>query len=234
MTLHLGCKSITERGNVVWRQTLALLLTLTLTVQLTDLTRKSYLELLEISPGLRFSEKDYENAHNKLEKDEESEQDRLEKTEDTLKDQIKASRKQLDSLNKSGSRDTAAKKNERQKLHCKILDLEAQLRDTETERTQGVPILFENRFAKLDLIQKWPPRKQEIERLIASGQARNREFGDVEDIGIRIVGEGQQNDIKTGEEAIREMKSLQLMAKEVQDKELQQYVANLGATIAKT
>jgi predicted Zn-dependent protease len=83
------------------------------------------------------------------------------------------------------------------------------------------------------LIQKWPARKQEIERLIASGQARNREFGDVEDIGIRIVGEGQQNDIKTGEDAIREMKSLQLMPKEVQDKELEQYVANLGATIAK-
>ena len=87
------------------------------------------------------------------------------------------------------------------------------MRDTETERNQGVPILFENRFAKLDLIQKWPPRKQEIERLIASGQARNREFGDVEDIGIRIVGEGQQNDIKTGEEAIRDMKFLQLMPK---------------------
>ena len=150
----------------MWRQTLALLLTLALTVQLPDLTRKSYLELLEISPGLRFSEKDYENAHDKLEKDKESEQDRLEKTEDTLKDQIKASRKQLDYLNKSGSRDTDAQKDERQKLHCKILDLEAQLRDTETERNQGVPILFENRFAKLDLIQRWPARKHEIERLI--------------------------------------------------------------------
>jgi hypothetical protein len=94
----------------VWRQTLALLLTLALTVQLPDLTRKSYLELLEISPGLRFSERDYENAHDKLEKDKESEQDRLEKTEDTLKDQIKASRKQLDSLNKSGSKIPPPKK----------------------------------------------------------------------------------------------------------------------------
>jgi Zn-dependent protease with chaperone function len=222
-----------RKGDAVWQQILALVLTLALVVQLPDLTRKSYLELLEISPGLKFSEKDYENARDKLEKDKESEQDRLEKTEDKLKDQIKASRKQLDSLNKSGSRDTAAQKDERQKLHCRILDLEAQLRETETERNQGVPVLFENRFAKLDLIQKWPVRKQEIERLIVSGQARNREYGDVEDIGIRIVGEGQQDDIKTGEEAIREMKSLQLMPREIEDKELQQYVKNLGATIAK-
>jgi len=217
----------------VWRRILALILTAALSVQLPDLTRKSYLELLELSPTLKFSEKDYDTARDKLESDKESEQDRLEKAEDKLNDQIKATQKQLDSLNKSGSRDTASQKDERQRLHCQILDLEGQLRDTETERKQGVPILFENRFAKLDLIRNWPTRKQEIERLIAAGQARNREYGDVEDIGVRIVGEGQQDDIKTGEEAIREMKSLQLMPKEIQDKELRQYVETLAAAIAK-
>ena len=217
----------------MWRRILALILTAALSVQLPDLTRKSYLELLELSPTLKFSEKDYDTARDKLESDKESEQDRLEKAEDKLNDQIKAARKQLDSLNKSGSRDTASQKDQRQRLHCQILDLEGQLRYTETERKQGVPILFENRFAKLDLIRSWPTRKQEIERLIAAGQARNREYGDVEDIGIRIVGEGQQDDIKTGEEAIREMKTLQLMPKEIQDKELKQYVETLAATIAK-
>ncbi|HLH30208.1 MAG TPA: M48 family metalloprotease [Terriglobia bacterium] len=217
----------------MWRQILALILTAALTLQLPDLTRKSYLELLQLSPTLKFSEKDYDSAREKLEKDKESEQDRLEKAEDKLNDQIKASRKQLDSLNKASSRDTASQKDERQRLHCQILDLEGQLRDTETERKQGVPILFENRFAKLDLIRNWPTRKQEIERLIATGQARNREYGDIDDIGIRIVGENQQDDIKTGEDAIREMKSLQLMPKEIQDKELSRYIETLAATLAK-
>ena len=217
----------------MWRQILVLILAANLTLQLLDLTRKSYLELLDLSPTLKFSEKDYDRAHEKLGSEKESEQDRLEKAEDKLNDQIKASRKQLDSLNKSGSRDTAAQKDERQRLHCQILDLEGQLRDTETERKQGVPILFDNRFAKLDLIRNWPTRKQEIARLIESGQARNRKFGDVEDIGVRIVGEGQKDDIKTGEDAIRQMKSLQLMPKEIQDKELKQYVEALAATIAR-
>jgi len=217
----------------VWRRILALVLMAPLTVQLPDLTRRSYLELLELSPTLKFSGKDYDRARDKLESDKESEQHRLEKTEDKLNGQIKASRKQLDSLNRSGSRDTASQKDERQRLHCEILDLEGQLRDTETERKQGVPILFENRSAKLDLIRNWPARKQEIERQIASGQARNRKYGDVEDIGIRIVGEGQQDDIKTGEEAVGEMKSLQLMPKESQDREVKEYVETLAATIGK-
>jgi Zn-dependent protease with chaperone function len=224
---------VPKGGIVVWQKILVLILTADLTVQLPDLTRKSYLELLELSPTLKFSDKDYDRAHEKLDSEKESEQDRLEKAEDKLNDQIKASRKQLDSLNKSGSRDTAVQKDERQRLHCQILDLEGRLRDTETERKQGVPILFDNRFAKLDLIRNWPTRKQEIAQLIELGQARNRKYGDVEDIGVRVVGEGQKDDIKTGEEAIRQMKSLQLMPKEVQDKELKQYVETLAATIAK-
>ena len=215
------------------RRLLALILAAGLTMQLPDLTCKSYLELLELSPRLKFSTKDYERARDRLKSDKESEQERLEKSEVQLKNRIKASRKQLDSLNKTSSRDTASNTDERRELHCTILDLEAQLRDTETQREKGMPIVFENRFAKLDLIRNWPARKLEIERTIASGQARGREHGDVEDIGIRVVGEGQEKDIKTGEEAIREMKSLHLMPAEVEDKALTEYVETLGGTIGK-
>jgi hypothetical protein len=216
----------------VLRQILAVLL-IPVLVQLPDLTRKSYLELLETAGKLTFTEKDFDIARDKLESEKEAEQERLEKVEDKLNDQIDASRKQLDSLNKSGSKDTPSQATQRQELHCKILDLQAKLRDTETERKQGVPILFENRFAKLDLIRNWPARKAEIERTIASGQARSRPHGDVEDIGIRVIGEGQEKDIKTGDDAIREMKSLQLMPQEVQDKELKEYVGKLADQITR-
>jgi len=202
-------------------------------VQLPDLTRKSYLELLETSGKLKFTEKDFDSARDKLESEKESEQDRLEKLADKLNDQIDVVRKQLDSMNKSSSKDTASQAAHRQELHCKILDLQAQVRDTETERKKGVPTLFENRFAKLDLIRNWPARKAEIERIIGSGQARSRTHGDVEDIGIRVVGEGQESDIKTGNDAIREMKSLNLMPKEIEDKELKAYVEQLAGVIAR-
>lgn len=216
----------------MFRQILSVAL-IGLLIQLPDLTRKSYLELLETSHKLTFTEKDYDSARDKLESEKESEQDRLEKLADKLNDQIDANRKQLDSLNKSGSKDTPSQAAQRQEFHCKILDLQAQLRDTETERKQGIPITFENRFAKLDLIRNWPSRKAEIERTIASGQARSRPHGDVEDIGIRVVGEGQENDIKMGDDAIREMKTLQLMPKEVEDKELKEYVQKLAETIGR-
>ena len=216
----------------MFRQILSVVL-IGLLIQLPDLTRKSYLELLETSHKQTFTEKDYDSARDKLESEKESEQDRLEKQADKLNDQIDASRKQLDSLNKSGSKDTPSQAAQRQDLHCKILDLQAQLRDTETERKQGLPITFENRFAKLDLIRNWPSRKAEIERTIASGQARSRTHGDVEDIGIRVVGEGQADDIKMGNDAIREMKTLQLMPKEVEDKELKEYVQKLAETIGR-
>jgi Zn-dependent protease with chaperone function len=222
-----------DREDAMSRRLLALFLAGALTIQLPDLTRKSYLDLLEFSPTPKFSDRDYDRAREKLKEEKESEQTRLEKLEDRLKDQIKSNRKQLDSLNKSSSRDTSAQAEARKNLHCGILDLEAQLRDLETQREKGVPVLFENRFAKLDLIRYWPARQQEIERKIQSGQARSRQHGDVEDIGVRVIAEGQEEDIKTGQDAIREMKSQHLMPEEIQDKELKDYVEKLAESIAR-
>ena len=91
---------------------------------------------------------------------------------------------------------------------------------------------FDNKLAKLDLIEDWPSRRAEIDRILESGEARKRRFGDVEDIGIRVLREGQEKDIKVGKEAMRDMRSSGLMPPEVDDEELTAYVSELAKNIA--
>ncbi len=199
---------------------------------LTELVNKPYLELLELAPALKFSSKEVENFRQQLEKEKEREEKRLEQAEQQLKKQAEQARQQLRELNKRASRDSEEMTLQRRKLHCQILQLESEMRQKKTEREQGVPVAYENKRAKLDLIEQWPAKKREIEQVLASGRARERRYGDVEDIGIRKVGEGQEKDIKLGEDAIREMKAYGLVPPEVEDKELKAYLQQLADSIA--
>ena len=54
----------------------------------------------------------------------------------------------------------------------------------------------------------------------------------MEDIGLRVLKEGQEKDIKTGEEAIREMRASGMMPPEVENEELTDYVQQLAKKIA--
>jgi hypothetical protein len=200
--------------------------------RLAELVTKRYLELLELSSLRTFSTKEIEDFKQQLEKEKEAEEKRLEGVERELKKQLEQARKQLNELNKRASRDTEEITEERRKLHCRILKLEAEMRQKKTEREQGVPIAYDNKRAKLDLIQQWPAKKKEIAQSVASGRARERRFGDVEDIGIRQLGEGQEKDVKLGQDAINEMKAYGLMPPEVEDKELTAYIRHLADSIA--
>jgi Zn-dependent protease with chaperone function len=197
-----------------------------------ELVNQSYLELLEQAKEVVFSTSAIEAFKKQLEKEKEAEQKRLEQEEKQLKQQLEQTKKQLEALNKQSSRDTAEMTAQRKKLHCSILKLEREITKKRTERNHGVPVVYENKFAKLYLIQQWPAKKKEIEKAIASERARERKFGDVEDIGFRSVGEGQEKDIKLGEEAIRDIKSSNLMPPEIEDKEIVAYVQRLAETIA--
>lgn len=202
------------------------------TYQLRELLEKSYLELLDIAPQVSFSEREVAELKKQLDRELESEKKRLEREEEQLKRQIEAARRQLNELNKGASRDTEEMTERRRKLHCQILKLEREMLQKKAEREHGLPIAYENKRAKLDLIQSWPAKKREIEQAIAEGRARQRPFGDVEDIGIRKVGEGQEKDIPAGEDAIRQLKAYGLMPPELEDKELKSYLQKLADLIA--
>jgi predicted Zn-dependent protease len=110
--------------------------------------------------------------------------------------------------------------------------MELELTKIKTARDQGVPVAYENKFAKLDLLGEWPAKKKEIETNIASEHARDRRWGNVEDIGVRVIAEGQEKDIKVGERAVQEMKAYGMMPPEVEDKEIKGYVEKLAHTVA--
>jgi Skp family chaperone for outer membrane proteins len=203
-----------------------------------QMVQKSYLDLLEMQTIPKFSPDEIKAVQDQLEKERKTEQDRLKKEEQRIEKELKVLRDQLKDLNKKASRDDSADGKERDVLHCRILQLEAALSKARLEREHGMPIGFQNKLAKLELIQQWPAIRAGIEQKIEAERARERRYGDVEDIGVRDLGiedlaRKQNEDIKTGQDAIREMKSQGLMPPEVEDKELVNYVQELSKTIAR-
>jgi hypothetical protein len=199
---------------------------------LAHLVSKSYLDLLEIAAALPFSASEIEAYKQSLEREKEAEKKRLEQEEKSLKAQIEQARQQLAALNKRASRDTKDMAAERNQWQCRIYKLERDLTEKKAAREHGLPLTYDNKKAKLELLQQWPTKQKEIADIIASGRARQRPHGDVEDIGLRKVGEGQEKDIKLGQDAINDMKMYGLMPPEVEDKALNAYVRQLADTLA--
>jgi len=199
---------------------------------LSQLVNRPYLELLEIAPSLSFKSEEFEALRNDLKSQRKSEIERLQKEEKELDRKLEELRNQLKSLNKEASTDSPKMAERRNAMHCEILRLEKARGEKRVERQHGVPVAFDNKLAKADLIQQWPAKKSEIDRMVAQGRARDRQFGDVEDIGVRKISEDQEKDIKLGEEAIRNMKTYSLMPPELEQKEAVAYVRGIAERIA--
>jgi hypothetical protein len=199
---------------------------------LSQLLNRPYLELLEFAPTVSFRPQEFETLRKELARQREAETERLKKGEKDLDVRLEALRDQLKSLNKEASSDNAKMADRRRIVHCEIVRLEKARAEKGLEREHGMPVVFDNKLAKADLIERWPAKKIEIDRLIAEGRARQRQFGDVEDIGVRKISTDQEKDIKLGEEAVRNMKTYSLMPPELEQKEATAYVRNLAERIA--
>ncbi|NDD63075.1 MAG: hypothetical protein EBZ36_03700 [Acidobacteria bacterium] len=200
--------------------------------QLTGLLNRSYLEILEISPRVSFTRNEFELVSRRLDQEQEAEKKRLEAEQQGYERQAKALRRGLDELNRKSSRDDATVARERQRIHCEILKLENRARQAEIARKHGVPVAFDNRRAKLILLQRWPGEARQIEQAIKAGTARARRYGNVEDIGVRTIAEGQEKDIKAGQDAIREMTAYGLMPPAWEDPALDGYIRQIADNLA--
>ena len=199
---------------------------------LSQLVSRPYLELLELAPTVSFQAQEFETLRKELAKQRAAETERLKKEEKDLDARLGALRDQLKSLNKEASSDDAKMAERRKTVHCEIQRLEKVRGEKRVEREQGMPVAFDNKLAKADLIEQWPAKKNEIDRMIAGGSARQRRFGDVEDIGVRKISSDQEKDIKLGEEAVRDMKLYSLMPPELEQKEATAYVRSVAERIA--
>lgn len=121
---------------------------------------------------------------------------------------------------------------ERREVHCAIVKAERQLQDKRTERSHGLPVKFDNRLAKAELLEHWPGKLAEIRRARLEDRAHLRAHGDVMDIGVRAVGDGQAKDVKLGQDTVRELKAYGLMPPELDDAPIRGFVQRAADGIA--
>lgn len=153
---------------------------------------------------------------------------------DGFKDKAKGLSKDFDKARRQLRRKTNAgtvSESERHDLHCTIQNRRIEQEQAALFAKHSVPLAYQHKAAKLDILEGWPGELRRIREDIASGAYRRREHGDVEDIGFREIEDGQAKDIKRGQEAIDEMRSLGLLPKDLDDARVFTYVNGLAQAV---
>ena len=189
--------------------------------------QKSYKELFDEAPKLEFSAAQIAAMRKILEDAQKSCVSQYKRRSDELSKQLRSEQASL----KAASAKISDK--ERKDRHCKIQNLRALESQARVLAENAIPIAYENKKAKLELIEKWPEELKRIQAEIASGSYLQRRWGDVKDIGFRELVPGQEKDIKDGQEAVQQMKMSGLMPPEVDDPEVRKYVTSLAEQIGK-
>jgi len=135
----------------------------------------------------------------------------------------------MDELKRSAGQADEPKRHE---LRCQIQDLRSSKAQMDMLADQLVPTAFQNGRAKLELIEKWPTEEQQIKQQIESGAYRQRHWGDVTDIGFRTIQPNQKDDIKRGEDALRQLRHEGAMPRELDNKQIQDYVNTVAQKVA--
>jgi hypothetical protein len=200
---------------------------------LPTLIAKNYLELFERASTLRISKVSLKQFREQLEAEKKREEDALKKKKDALQDQIDEQQDALKRLNRQREQSPEIEE-QRQDIHCRIQSLRQELKEVELALEKGLDNTYDNKLAKVKVLEEWPQQYAEAQQMLASGKAHEREFGNFRDIGFRQKPfEGQEDDIKDGREAIEELKRQNLLPPEVEDREVVQYVRTLAGKIAR-
>jgi hypothetical protein len=195
-------------------------------IPLSEAVTKPYLELFEFAREPRYSAGEVRSARDELKRGRELCVRQFKEKASQYGKQIEKAQKLLKDRGKRLG------ETERHELHCKIQNLRALQSQTEMLARHGIPVAYENRNAKLDLIEQWPATFKHIEKQLQDGTYRDRRWADVEDIGFREIEKDQANDIKTGQAAIREMKASGLMPKELDNRAVVDYVRRVARRVA--
>lgn len=189
--------------------------------------QKTYYQLFDEAPRLEFTAPQIAAMRKLLEQSQESCVRRFKRRSEELTTQLRSAQASLKA--QSSRLDDTERKNR----HCQIQNLRALESQARVLAEHAIPVAFENRKAKLDLIEKWPAELNQIKAELASGAYNQRRWGDVKDIGFRELIPGQEKDIKDGEEAMRQMKMSGLMPPELEDAAVRNYVVSLAQRVGK-
>lgn len=122
--------------------------------------------------------------------------------------------------------------NQRHDLHCRVQEARSAQAQMDLLAHQLVPTAFQNSKAKLELLEKWPADEQLIQQKISSGEYRQRRWGNAEDIGFRKIESGQKDDIKRGENAVRQLREQGAMPRELENQQIRDYVNTVALRVA--
>jgi len=139
---------------------------------LQEALRKHYAELFEIAPRLEFSAAQIQRMREYLETAEDYCVDTFRARADQYEAQARDTQSQL--------RRVSARVDEerRKELHCRIQNARVLHGQAEVLASQGIPVAYQNKQAKLDLIEKWPAELRKIRQEIAAGAHHNRRWAD--------------------------------------------------------
>lgn len=193
---------------------------------LSEALHQPYLRLFEQAPRLEFSRTQIESMRVYLDQ---SKDYCTTKFENRAKTHEEAMDKAQAELRRRTAKVTEA---ERHRLHCDIQNSRILASQARTLAQHAIPVAYDNKQAKLKLIGEWPQDLERIKREISSGEYVSRQYGDVKDIGFRKVGEGQEDDVKTGRETIEEMKRTDLLPPEIDNAVIREYASDLGKRLA--
>ena len=186
--------------------------------------KKSYLTLFETASTLEYSDAQIARMREYLKQAQDFCVGQFENVSENYERDVDEAQK---SLKKSGITDVR-----RHQLHCRIQDSRALKSQADVISKHAIPVAYVNKLAKLDLIQNWPAEQKQIRQSIADGSYKNRRWADVEDVGFRKLEPDQKDDIKMGQEAIRDMKQAGLMPREIEDEAVTAYVRKLAEKLA--
>ncbi len=192
---------------------------------LNQYTRDSYLQLFKLAPKLDFNDAQIKTMEDYFDKSKDYCKGRYKAKEDQYDDQIKSLENRLKDNPHMAD-------DQRHLIHCKIQNLRAEKAQADILVDHAIPIAYENKKAKLELIEKWPAELSRIDEEKASGAYLNEKWENFKDIGFRDVGPGQKDDIKTGRDTIKEMKQEGLLPKEIDDEAITSYVSSVARKVA--
>jgi Peptidase family M48 len=195
--------------------------------QIQQRLQQPYDELFDVAPDLKFNSGDLEAMRR-----------HVRESQDYCTSNVKASAKtyeqQTNELTAELKRlGTKIEEGRRHDLHCQIQELRSARAQADVLTQQLVPVAYDNSQAKIELLEKWPSDYQQLQQEIKSDAYLNRRWGNVNEIGFREIEKDQKDDIKRGQEAIRDLQQLQAMPPELDNKAIQDYVNTMAQRIVR-
>lgn len=186
--------------------------------------RGSYLTLFETAARLEYSPAQIEAMRALLKQAEDSCVGRFEEAAKRHRHDAEEAQAQL--------RKAGITEEQRHDLHCRIQTARSSESQSRVIAQHAIPVAYANKLAKLELIEKWPTEERTIRQALANGSYRQRRWADVEDIGFRRLEPDQKDDVKMGQEALRELKLNGMLPRVIDDEVVTGYVRNLAREIA--